>query len=107
MLKTTKLPDAAFKALTALVASRELPTIYGAMPADPAQQQAFIDSIDKTLPGLKLDWAVPQADARLPGRPQPPGLGPELRQGARPPGRRSRTSTAPRRASTSTPSSTR
>ena len=51
MLNTTKHPDEAFKALTALVASPELLTIYGAMPADPAQQDAFFKSIDKNFPG--------------------------------------------------------
>ena len=40
MLKTTKHPDAAFAVLSALAASGDLATIYGAMPADPTQQQA-------------------------------------------------------------------
>ena len=32
------------------------------MPADPAQQQPFFDTIEKALPGgSKLDWTVPQA----------------------------------------------
>ena len=35
LLKTTKHPDAAFKAMTALVASPELLTLYGAMPGQP------------------------------------------------------------------------
>jgi multiple sugar transport system substrate-binding protein len=59
MLKTTKHPDAAFKALSALAASGSLATIYGAMPADETQQQPFIDSVNKAYPGAKLDWSVP------------------------------------------------
>jgi multiple sugar transport system substrate-binding protein len=59
MLKTSKHPDAAFKALSALAASGSLATIYGAMPADETQQQPFIDSVNKAYPGAKLDWSVP------------------------------------------------
>jgi multiple sugar transport system substrate-binding protein len=58
VLKTTKVPDAAFKALTAIVASGELLTAYGAMPADQTKQQAWFDSIDAQFPGIKLDWNV-------------------------------------------------
>jgi multiple sugar transport system substrate-binding protein len=59
MLKTTKHPDKAFKALSALAASGALATIYGALPADESQQQPFIDSVNKAYPGAKLDWSVP------------------------------------------------
>ena len=107
ILKTTKDPDAAFKALAALVASAELLTIYGALPADPAQQQPFFDVDRQELPGRQARLGRPAGDARLPRHAQPPGLGPGLRQEPRPPGRRSRTSTGRRRSSTSTPSSTR
>ncbi|MEA2653005.1 MAG: hypothetical protein QOI37_232 [Chloroflexota bacterium] len=69
LLKTTKVPDAAFKALTALVASSELLTLYGAFPANPAQQDAFFKSIDATFPGVKLDWSVPQAMLAFPDVP--------------------------------------
>jgi multiple sugar transport system substrate-binding protein len=58
ILKTTKVPDAAFKALTAIVASGELLTAYGAMPADQTKQQAWFDSIDAQFPGIDLDWDV-------------------------------------------------
>lgn len=58
ILKTTKVPDAAFKALTAMVASADLLTAYGAMPADKTKQQAWFDSIDANFPGMKLDWNV-------------------------------------------------
>jgi multiple sugar transport system substrate-binding protein len=58
ILKTTKVPDAAFKALAAIVASGDLLTAYGAMPADQTKQQAWFDSIDAQFPGVKLDWDV-------------------------------------------------
>ena len=50
-------------------------TNYGAMPADPTQQQPFFDAIKKTLPGLEARLVRPEGHARLPGQPQPPGLG--------------------------------
>ena len=81
LLKSTKVPDAAFKALTTLVGSSELLTLYGAFPANPAQQQAFFDATNKNFPGVTLDWTVPQAMLAYPGRPQPSVLGSELRQG--------------------------
>ena len=79
ILKTTKVPDEAFKALTAMVESVELLTIYGAMPADPAKQQAWFDSIDANFKGVKLDWSIPQAMLALPRHPQQPVVRPELR----------------------------
>ena len=66
---STKHPDEAFKALTALVASPELLTLYGAMPANPAQQDAFFKSIDETFPGIKLDWTIPKAMLAFPDVP--------------------------------------
>jgi multiple sugar transport system substrate-binding protein len=59
MLKTTKHPDQAFKALAALAQSGALATIYGAMPADPSQQQAWQDSIKAAYPKANLDFNVP------------------------------------------------
>ena len=69
LLKTTKVPDAAFKALTALVASSELLTLYGGMPANPAQREAFFKTTDANFPGVKLDWSVPQATLAFPDVP--------------------------------------
>jgi multiple sugar transport system substrate-binding protein len=69
LLKTTKVPDAAFKALTALVGSSELLTLYGAFPANPAQQDAFFKATDANFPGVKLDWSVPQAMLAYPDVP--------------------------------------
>ena len=46
MLKTTKHPDETFAVLSALAASGDLATIYGAMPADPTQQQA-VQGLDR------------------------------------------------------------
>jgi multiple sugar transport system substrate-binding protein len=69
LLKTTKNPDAAFKALTALVASGDLLTLYGAFPANPAQQAAFFKATDANFPGVKLDWSIPQAMLAYPDVP--------------------------------------
>jgi multiple sugar transport system substrate-binding protein len=60
MLKGSKHPDAAFKALAYLAESGALLTAYGAYPADPALVQAYKDSVDKQYPNSKLDWSVPQ-----------------------------------------------
>ena len=69
ILKTTKVADAAFKALTAMVASPDLLTAYGAMPADQTKQQAWEDSIDKGFPGMDLDWSVAEAMLAYPDIP--------------------------------------
>ena len=69
LLKTTKVPDAAFKAMTALVGSGELLTLYGAFPANPAQQDAFFKATNANFPGVKLDWSVPQAMLAYPDVP--------------------------------------
>ena len=47
----------------------ELLTIYGALPADPAKQQAFFDSINANFPDIELDWSVPQAMLGYPDMP--------------------------------------
>jgi multiple sugar transport system substrate-binding protein len=69
LLKTTKVPDAAFKAMAALVGSQELVTLYGAFPADPSKQDAFFESTNANFPGVKLDWSVPQAMLSFPDIP--------------------------------------
>jgi multiple sugar transport system substrate-binding protein len=69
LLKTTTVPDAAFKAITAMVASGDLLTAYGAMPADQTKQQAWFDSIDAGFPDMDLDWSVAQAMLAYPDIP--------------------------------------
>jgi len=69
ILKTTKVPDAAFTALQAMVASGDLLTTYGAMPADTTKQQAWFDSISANFPGLTLDWDVAKAMLAYPDIP--------------------------------------
>jgi multiple sugar transport system substrate-binding protein len=69
ILKTTKVPDAAFKALTAMVASSDLLTAYGAMPADQTKQQAWFDSINANFPGMNLNWDVAKAMLAYPDIP--------------------------------------
>ena len=69
VLKGTKVPDAAFKALTAMVASPELLTAYGAMPADATKQQAWFDSVNASFPGTTLNWDVVKAMLAYPDIP--------------------------------------
>jgi multiple sugar transport system substrate-binding protein len=69
LLKSTKVPDAAFKAMTALVGSSELLTLYGAFPADPSKQEAFFTATNENFPGVTLDWSVPQAMLSYPDIP--------------------------------------
>jgi multiple sugar transport system substrate-binding protein len=69
LLKSTKVPDAAFKAMIALVDSSELLTIYGAFPADPSKQDAFFAATNANFPGVTLDWSVPQAMLSYPDIP--------------------------------------
>jgi multiple sugar transport system substrate-binding protein len=69
LLKSTKVPDAAFQAMVALVDSAELLTLYGAFPADPSKQQAFFDTTNANFPGVTLDWSIPQAMLAYPDVP--------------------------------------
>lgn len=69
LLKTTKHPDAAFKALATLAGSGDLLAAYGAFPADPALQGAFFDTVNKQYPNVKLDWDVPKAMLAYPDVP--------------------------------------
>jgi len=58
ILNTTKNPEDAFKAVAALVASPELLTNYGGLSADPALQQAFLDTLQKNYPDSTIDVQV-------------------------------------------------
>jgi len=69
LLKTSKHPDLAFKVMALLLDSGDLITNYGAFPADKSKQQAFFDSVNASYPGIKLDWAVPQAMLAYPDIP--------------------------------------
>ena len=69
LLKSTKHPEEAFKALTVLVNSGELLANYGAFPADPSKQEAFFDTINKQYPDVTIDWSVPQAMLSYPDIP--------------------------------------
>jgi multiple sugar transport system substrate-binding protein len=69
LLKSSKVPDEAFKAMTALVGSADLLAIYGGFPANPAQQEGFFKAINAGFPGVTLDWSVPQAMLAYPDIP--------------------------------------
>jgi multiple sugar transport system substrate-binding protein len=61
ILDSTKNPNEAFTALTAMVSSGDLLANYGAFPADKGLQQAFFDTVQAQYPDSKIDWTVPQA----------------------------------------------
>ena len=105
ILKTTKVPDEAFKALTAMVASPELLTDLRRHAGRPGQAAgAGSTSIDKNFPGIKLDWSIAAGHARLPGHPQQPVVRARTTLRPRPPSRPSRTRSGPPPGSTWTPS---
>jgi len=65
ILKCAAHPDEAFKVLTYLLGAQELITTYGAMPAVPAEQDAFFETLQnqtgddgKPLYPQKIDWNV-------------------------------------------------
>ena len=58
ILNTTKNPEEAFGAVAALIKSPELLTNYGGLSADPALQQAFLDSLQKNYPDSDINVQV-------------------------------------------------
>lgn len=60
--KTSANPDAAFKAMVAIMADQTLLKGYGGEPAKTADQQTYFDNFDQTLasifPGIKVTWSV-------------------------------------------------
>ena len=58
ILNTTKNPEEAFEAVAELIKSPELLTNYGGLSADPALQQAFLDSLQKNYPDSDIDVQV-------------------------------------------------
>ncbi len=58
ILNTTKNPEEAFGAVAELIKSPELLTNYGGLSADPALQQAFLDSLQKNYPDSDINVQV-------------------------------------------------
>src|ERR1035437_337603 len=60
--KASKNPDAAFKAMVAIMADPTLMKVYGGEPAKTADQAAYFTAFDATLapifPGNKVTWSV-------------------------------------------------
>ncbi len=69
IMKGSKHPDLAFKAVAALVDSNELLVDYGAFAANQSKQQSFIDAINAQFEGIDLDWSVPQTMLSYPDIP--------------------------------------
>jgi multiple sugar transport system substrate-binding protein len=68
-------PDAAFTAMTAIMADKTLQTVYGGMPAATADQQAWFNQFDqylaKIFPGNTVTWSVLQNMENYPANPSP------------------------------------
>jgi multiple sugar transport system substrate-binding protein len=60
--KASKNPDAAFKAMVAIMADASLMQVYGGMPGKTALQAKYLQDFDATLapvfPGIKVTWSV-------------------------------------------------
>jgi multiple sugar transport system substrate-binding protein len=71
--KATKNPDAAFKAMVAVMADKKLMQVYGGMPAAQSLQAdyfaAFDTSLNAIFPGNKVTWAVLSEMAKYPATP--------------------------------------
>ncbi|HEY3523382.1 MAG TPA: hypothetical protein VGK63_06735 [Candidatus Limnocylindrales bacterium] len=76
IMKGSKHPDLAFKALAAMVDSNELLVDYGAFAANADKRQSFIDAIDAQFEGIKLDWSVPETTLGYPDIPNHQGYVP-------------------------------
>jgi len=58
IMKATKNPDAAFQVYKYLIQSKDLLTVYGAMPAIKSQQADFFGGLDTKFAPNKVDWQV-------------------------------------------------
>jgi multiple sugar transport system substrate-binding protein len=62
IMKASKVPDAAYKAMIAMEADSELSVAYGAMPAVPSQQAAYFTAaqagVSAQYPGDTITWTV-------------------------------------------------
>ncbi len=58
IMDSTKNPDAAFEALSFLIASADLTRVWGAMPAVESQRADFFAGLDEQFAPLEIDWNV-------------------------------------------------
>ena len=69
IMKDCKSQDAAFKAMTAMVADPDLQVLYGGMPAKPADQAAFFAKLDQAAAPNKINWDVAKEMLKYPDLP--------------------------------------
>jgi multiple sugar transport system substrate-binding protein len=73
--KGSQHPDAAFQAMTAIMADKALQVAYGGMPASTTDQPAWFAEFDKYLakifPGNTVSWSVLQEMENYPSVPSP------------------------------------
>lgn len=58
IIKTTKHPDEAFEVLSYLLGSKDLLTLYGALPAQQSLQADFFKTLDERFAPNEVDWQV-------------------------------------------------
>jgi multiple sugar transport system substrate-binding protein len=69
ILKSSKNQDAAFKVLSKMVVDKELPKIYGGMPAKVEDRPDFFKSLDERTAPNKVDWTVADEMLKYPDLP--------------------------------------
>jgi len=73
--KGSEHPDAAFQAMVAIMADKNLRVAYGGMPAATGDQKAWFDQFDsylsKIFPGTNVSWSVLQEMENYPANPSP------------------------------------
>jgi len=78
ILKESKNQDAAFKVLSKMVVDKELPKIYGGMPAKAEDRPDFFKSLDERAAPNKVDWSVADAMLKYPDLPNHESWTPNL-----------------------------
>jgi len=69
IMKDCKAQDAAFTLLTALVSDKDLPVIYGGMPAKVEDRPAFFAKVDQQIAPNKINWDVANEMLKYPDLP--------------------------------------
>jgi multiple sugar transport system substrate-binding protein len=69
IMEESKNKDVAFKVLSDMVVDKELPNIYGGMPAVVADRPAFFAQLDERSAPNKVDWSVAEAMLAYPDLP--------------------------------------
>ena len=80
IMDQSKNKDVAFKVLTDMVLDKQLPVIYGGMPAKEADRPAFFAALDAKAAPNKIDWTVAEEMLKYPDLPNHEAWLPNLAQ---------------------------